>query len=185
MKLKFSYDIKVFNLFKYFNFNKQILVFLTPIVVFASDLEVGFSPNNGSADLVLKTINSAKHNICIATYSFTSKPIADALMAAKERGVDIKIVSDEKANSKKYTVVRYLANHGFNVRLNGNYPIMHNKFIVVDNKTVETGSYNYSKNANQNAENVLVIWNNSSIASKYSSQCDKLFNEAYPVTKSY
>ena len=131
----------------------KVLILLLPSFVFASNIEIGFSPNQGSQDLVLNAINSSKKTICMATYSFTSKPVAAALVAAKQRGVDIKIVSDEKANSGKYTATQYLANQGVNVRLNGNYPIMHQKFIVVDNSTVETGSFNYSAAANRNAEN--------------------------------
>lgn len=166
---------------------KLIVLFLMPLnLVYANDIDIGFSPNQGSLNLILKTINSAKQNICMATYSFTSSPIVKALIAAKQRGVSIKIVSDEQANSKKYTAVRYLANHDFNIRLNGNYAIMHNKFIVVDNKTIETGSFNYSEAAvYKNAENVIVIWNNKDVAIVYSNECNRLFNEATPLAKSY
>lgn len=165
---------------------KILFVFLLPLQIFASNIDVGFSPNQNSLNLVLKTIDAAKKNICMATYSFTSKPVVAALLKAKARGVDIKIVSDEKSNSKKYTAVHYLANHGFNIRLNSNYAIMHNKFIVVDNQTVETGSFNYSEAAvKKNAENVIVIWNNLSVASKYTTECNRLFNEATPIAKSY
>ena len=163
----------------------NVLMLFLSTDAFGSNIEIGFSPNQGSQDLILKTINSSKKSICMATYSFTSKPLSAALVAAQKRGVDIKIISDEKANSKKYTATQYLANQGLNVRLNGNYPIMHNKFIVVDNSTVETGSYNFSAAANKNAENVLVIWNDTSIANKYLAECNRLFNEAEPLAKSY
>lgn len=157
-----------------------------PITTFATVVDVGFSHNQGSLNLVLKTINSANKSICMATYSFTSKPVVSALVAAKARGVDIKIVSDAKANLGKYTAVRFLANQGFNVRLNSNYAIMHNKFIVVDNKTVETGSFNYSAAAvKKNAENVIVIWDNPNIANLYGNECNRLFNEATSLAKSY
>ena len=166
--------------------NKFILFLLPFTLACATEIDVGFSPSQGGLGLVLKAINSAKQNICMATYSFTSRPVVSALMAAQERGVKIKIVSDEKANSGKYTATRYLANHGFNVRLNGNYAIMHNKFIVVDNKTVETGSFNYSAAAvKKNAENVIVIWGNQDIATAYNNECNRLFNEATPLAKSY
>jgi len=130
-------------------------------------------------NLVVKAINSAQNSICMATYSFTSKPIANALIDAKNRGVKIKVVSDYKANSgKKYTAVKFLQRAGVDVRLNSNYAIMHNKFIVVDDNTVETGSFNYSDAAvNKNAENVIVIWNNKPLATKYSNECDRLYNE--------
>lgn len=63
---------------------------------------------------------------------------------------------------------------------------MHNKFIVVDNQTVETGSFNYTDGTvKKNAENVLVMWNYPDVASKYSTECDRLYNEDTPVGKSY
>ncbi len=163
-----------------------IIILLISHAIFADNIDIAFSPDKGSLDLVVKSINSAQKSICMATYSFTSKPVAEALIHAKGRGVDIKIVSDAKANGSKYTATKFLANHGVNVRLNGNYPIMHNKFIVIDDKTVETGSFNYSQAAAaKNAENVIVIWNNSTVASKYASECNRLFNEATPLDKSY
>ena len=162
-------------------FKKLFLLLLFISSVCADNIEVAFSPPGNSLDLIVKTINSSTASICMATYSFTSNPIALALFNAKKRGVDIKIVSDEKSNHGKYSVARFLSNQGLNVRLNRNYPIMHNKFIVVDNKTVETGSFNYTQAAaNKNAENVIVIWNNPVVASKYATECKRLFNEATP-----
>ena len=165
----------------------KVLILLFPAIAIANNnIDIAFSPNGGSLDLVLKSINSAKKSICMATYSFTSKPISEAILAAKKRGVAVRVVSDEKANDRKYTAARFLANQGVNVRLNGNYAIMHNKFIVIDNQTLETGSFNYSAAAvNKNAENVIVLWNNPEVASKYAIECDRLFNEAIPLAKSY
>ncbi len=158
----------------------MIILFISP-AVFADNIDIAFSPNGNSLDLVLDAINSSTTSICMATYSFTSKSVAEALLNAKKRGVAIEVVSDKKSNGSKYTATKFLANHGVSVRLSGKYPIMHNKFIVVDNKTVETGSFNYTKAAaNKNAENVAVIWNNPVVASKYAAECKRLFNEAVP-----
>lgn len=163
------------------------LLFCIPLMAFASEnSDIAFSPKHGGLELVLKTINSAKLSICVAAYSFTSKPISEALANAKKRGVSVKVVADEKSNKGKYTATQFLANQGVDVRLNGNYAIMHNKFIVVDKQTVETGSYNYSQAAEKkNAENVLVIWNNSEVANKYANECDRLYAEAQPLSKNY
>lgn len=157
------------------------------MTIFASNsIDVAFSPNPGGQDLVVKAINSAKTSLCVAAYSFTSKPISEAILQAKKRGVRVKVVADEKANQSKYTATRFLANQGIDVRLNGNYAIMHNKFIVVDNQTVETGSFNYSQAAQKkNAENVIVMWNNPEVAAKYAIECERLYNEAQPLVKSY
>jgi phosphatidylserine/phosphatidylglycerophosphate/cardiolipin synthase-like enzyme len=160
---------------------------MLPFTIYAeSKIEVGFSPANTSLPLVIKTIDSAKTSICVAAYSFTSKPISLALMSASKRGVKVQVVADSKANKGKYTATTYLANGGIDVRLNSNYAIMHNKFIVVDSKTVETGSFNYSQAAvKSNAENVVVMWDNPQVASHYLSECNRLLAESSKLPKSY
>jgi phosphatidylserine/phosphatidylglycerophosphate/cardiolipin synthase-like enzyme len=100
--------------------------------------------------------------------------------------VKVQVVADEKANRKKYTAVTFLANEGIPVRLNGNYAIHHNKFMIIDRTTVETGSFNYSAAAaNRNAENVLVLWNVKPIAEKYLVEWLRLWEEGTAVGKKY
>ena len=159
--------------------------YATPINSNAS-FDVGFSPNGNSLTLILQSINSAKKSIYVAAYSFTSKPIANALIEANHRGVDIKVIADERSNSNKHSIVRLLANNQIPVKLNGNYPIFHHKFMVIDGVTLETGSFNYSSAAaNKNAENVLILWNAPSIASAYTQQWQKLWNEAQSIGMNY
>lgn len=138
---------------------KKMLLFLMPFYIYAiPNIEVGFSPSNTALPLVLKVINSAKSSICMAAYSFTSKPVTQALYAAYKRGVKIQVVADAKANSAKYNSIIFLKNQGISVRLNNNYAIMHDKFIVVDDQIVQTGSFNYTASAvNKNAENIIVL----------------------------
>ena len=151
-----------------------------------ASFDTGFSPNGGSLPLVLKGINSAKVSIHVAAYSFTSKPIAEALLSASKRGVDVKVVADEKSNSGKYSATTYLANNHLQVKLDGNYPIFHHKFMVIDGTTLETGSFNYSAAAaNKNAENVLVLWNVPDIAASYDKTWQSLWNEAQPLAAKY
>lgn len=148
--------------------------------------DVGFSPDGTSLPLVIQAINSAKKSIHMAAYSFTSKPVADALLAASKRGVDVKVVADEKSNSGKYSATTYLANNKVPVKLDGNYPIFHHKFMVLDGVNLETGSFNYSAAAaTKNAENVLVLWNVPQIASTYDKEWTKLWNEAQPLQAQY
>lgn len=151
-----------------------------------ASFDVGFSPRGDSLQLVLQGINSAKKTIHVAAYSFTSKPIAEALLNAAHRGVDVRVVADQKSNSGKYSATTYLANHNVLVRLDGKYPIFHHKFMVIDGNTLETGSFNYSAAAaNKNAENVLILWNAPEIATTYDKQWLYLWNEAQPLQSRY
>jgi phosphatidylserine/phosphatidylglycerophosphate/cardiolipin synthase-like enzyme len=149
----------------------------------AGTIEIAFAPypQRQAQRLVEKIIDASETSVTIAAYQMTSKPIADALCRAAERGVAVTAVLDQKSNphgpgnSKR----DYLSDCGVAVRSDARYPIMHDKFIVVDNKHVETGSFNYSfAAAERNAENAMVIWNNPSLAAKYAAEFDRLYAEA-------
>lgn len=145
------------------------------------EVAVGFSPSAGqdALQMVLTTINGARHSLDMAAYSFTSKPVATALIAAKARGVSVRVVADEKANTGRYTAVTFLAHQGVPVRLTTQYAIMHNKFMVVDNNRVQTGSFNYTASAAQrNAENVLLVKNAPALAAAYQNEFDRLWSES-------
>ncbi|HCT5418498.1 phospholipase D family protein [Klebsiella pneumoniae subsp. pneumoniae] len=145
---------------------------------------VGFSPSapQDALQLVLSTIKSANRSVDVAAYSFTSKPVAAALIAAKNRGVSVRVVADEKANSGQYTAVTFLANKGVTVRLNGRYAIMHNKFMIVDGDTVQTGSFNYTASAvSRNAENVLLIQDAPELTATYQGEFNRLWNESRQI----
>ncbi|ADP10183.1 MULTISPECIES: phospholipase D family protein [Erwinia] len=147
----------------------------------APEISVGFSPSAGQAALqiVLSTINGAEQSIDIAAYSFTSHPIAAALIAAQNRGVSVRLVADAKANNDKYTAVTFLTNQDVPVRLNAQYIFMHNKFMVIDSNTVQTGSFNYTSNAaKRNAENVLLVRNAPALAAMYQQEFNRLWSES-------
>lgn len=149
-------------------------------------IEIGFSPNGSSLDIILRGIQQAQKSILVAAYSFTSKPISTALLEAHNRGISVQVIADKKSNSGKYSAVTFLANHGVPVRVNGNYQIFHHKFMVIDGLHVETGSFNYSAAAvNRNAENVLMIWNTKEIAEKYTQQWNILCDESEIIKPNY
>jgi len=133
-------------------------------------IEVGFSPDAGAEALSIRALASAQKTIRLAAYSFTSKPIAQALVAARRRGVDVRCTLDKSNTTSKSgrAAANLLTNAGIDVRIDTRHPIHHNKYIVIDNQTVETGSFNYSKAAaHANAENVIVIWKNRELAASY------------------
>jgi phosphatidylserine/phosphatidylglycerophosphate/cardiolipin synthase-like enzyme len=149
-------------------------------------VDVGFSPNAGALEVVLKGIDSSRSSILVAAYSFTSKPVALALLAAQKRGVKVAVVADEKDNSKSYSATRFLANQGVPVRLNGNYATLHSKFMVIDGQNVQLGSFNYSAAAaSKNEENAMLLWNVKQLASVYGAEWQKLWNEGTDLRPAY
>lgn len=151
----------------------------------AGSIEIGFSPGSAEA-LVVKTIRDARKEIVVAAYSFTSKPIAQALLDAKRRGVAVAVVMDKSNKTARYSSATFLANVGIPVRIDSNYAIMHNKFMVVDGRTVETGSFNFTSSAaRRNAENVIVIHDAPQAANAYGLEWKRLWNESVYYSPKY
>lgn len=156
-------------------------------VALPNSVSVGFSQGtegpSTAEGLVVDAVGAAKSSIHVAAYAFTSKPIAQALVSAEHRGVDVRIVVDEKENTHGSTEAAYTAAAGIPTRLDGHYAIMHNKFMVIDGNTVETGSFNYSDAAaRKNAENALVLSGTPDLATPYDREFERLWNESQPYT---
>ena len=150
------------------------------------ELEVAFSPNGGATDLVIKVIQSAKSSVRVLAYSFTSAPIAQALVEAHKRGVDVQVVLDKSQKSAKYTSATFVANAGIPIRIDSRHAIAHNKVVIVDGHTVQQGSFNYTKAAEQsNGENVLVNWNNPKLADVYLKDWKRHWDHSDPVAARY
>jgi len=137
-------------------------------------IEVGFSPEGSAERLVEKVIDSAKTSIRLAAYSFTSPAVVRALIAAKHRGVDVAVVVDEKNNlhedrsGKARAALNLLVGAGIPTRTVSKFPTFHDKTLVVNGDTVETGSFNFSEAAaKRNSENAIVIWHSPQLAKTY------------------
>lgn len=155
-------------------------------------IEVAFSPSEGSEALVVKVVDTAKTELRILAYSFTSVPVVTALVRAKKRGVDVQLVADDKNNGrddrtgKARAALSALVNAGISVRTIDAFPIHHDKVIVADRETVELGSFNYSDAAaRKNSENVLVNWHNPKLAEVYLKHFDRNYRLASPYELRY
>lgn len=117
-----------------------------------------FSPDGHCSSLILDAISSAKKTVRVQAYSFTARPIAEALVEARRRGVDVAVIVDKSQTSERYSVIDLLNEAGIPLYVDYCCAIAHNKVMVIDGNKVVTGSYNFTKGAeDKNAENLLVI----------------------------
>jgi phosphatidylserine/phosphatidylglycerophosphate/cardiolipin synthase-like enzyme len=120
-------------------------------------VEVYFSPKGGCTDTIVANINRAQNTIFVQAYSFTSKPIAQALKNAKSRNVEVYIILD-KSNRYGRTLADSVVSWGIETYCDAKHSIAHNKIIIIDSNVVLTGSFNFSSSAEyKNAENLVVI----------------------------
>jgi phosphatidylserine/phosphatidylglycerophosphate/cardiolipin synthase-like enzyme len=121
-------------------------------------IEVRFSPKGGCTEAIVQEIDAAKTSILVQAYSFTSTPIAKALVDAHKRGVHIEVILDKSQRTEKYSSADFVAHAGIPAYIDAAHAIAHNKVMAIDGQTVITGSFNFTNAAEEhNAENLLVI----------------------------
>lgn len=139
----------------------------------AAEAQVAFSPDGGAERLVLDTISGAKRSIRVMAYSFTAEPVVRALILTKRRGVDVAVTVDYRSNfdedrtGRARAALGALVYAGVPVRVVKAFATQHSKYLIADDATVETGSYNYtSMAARRNSENALVIRGDTELAAR-------------------
>ena len=153
-------------------FKRAVLSTLIGITLFgvslAGEIKVFFSPNGGAEREIIYLINHAHKSVDVAMFSFTNRHIANALINAYGRGVKVRVVMDDGEGRSRFSVGRYLAYYGIPVKyekgLGGG--LMHNKYAIIDDRIVITGSYNWTYSAEKrNSENLIVLFSPSTARS--------------------
>lgn len=150
-------------------------------------VEVAFSPEDDPEAVLLDIIGSARRSLRVQAYLFTSRRLADALIDALRRGVDVAVLADAAQNARGggQALPRLLA-AGVPVAFETRYAAAHNKVIIADGEgpacVVATGSYNYTWSArHRNAENLLVLRDNCALAATYLENWRRHRAEATPI----
>jgi len=147
-----------------------------------SPITAFFSPKGGVEQQILTKISGAMEIIEMAAYAFTNENIAKALIDAIKRGVKVSLVMDRsQTKGSQASLHDELEKAGMTIRLTSPPGgIMHDKFIIVDDKNVEWGSYNYTGQAEDaNFENATFV-SNTSLAQQYHSDFVTIYNQATP-----
>ncbi len=132
-----------------------------------TDTEVYFSPKGGCTEAVVRELDKARNTVLVQAYSFTSAPIAKALVDAHKRGVKVQVILDRSQRTERYSSADFVAHAEIATFIDARHAIAHNKVMVIDGATLLTGSFNFTTAAEKNnAENLLVI-HNPELAAKY------------------
>ena len=106
-------------------------------------IEVYFSPKGGCTEAVVKELGNAKVTVLVQAYSFTSAPIAKALVEAHKRGVKIEVILDRSQRTEKYSSADFVAHAGIPTLIDAKHAIAHNKVMVIDGETVVDGQFQF------------------------------------------
>lgn len=127
-----------------------------------------FTPGERCESRIVDIILSAKTSLKIQAYTFTNTKILEAIIAVKNRGIDVQVVLDEVNEQPRYNTLQTLLQNRVTVYIDFEPAIAHNKIIIVDNSSVVTGSFNFTTAAqSRNAENIVYIENDERTASRY------------------
>ena len=134
-----------------------------------------FSPENDISASLLKEIGSAKKSIHFMAFSFTQDALGSAMRKRFESGIEVRGVFEKRQVDDRYSEYNAMKKAGLPVVQDRNRRAMHHKVIVIDAETVITGSYNFSKNAEErNSENLLILKGNPNIAQAYLSEFERI-----------
>jgi len=120
--------------------------------------EVHFSPQGSVTQTLVKLISKSRREILLQGFQFNSRPLAEALLAAKKKGVHLEVLLDSINEKDPTSEMGMLLDGGIPCQVDDNHGCMHSKVMIIDNRILVTGSFNFTRQSEEeNVENLLVI----------------------------
>jgi phosphatidylserine/phosphatidylglycerophosphate/cardiolipin synthase-like enzyme len=142
---------------------------------------VHFSPKGGCTEAIVRELARARREVLVQAYSFTCPAIAEALASARKRGVEVRVLLDRSNEKETYSELGELEKHGLSLMIDAHHAIAHNKVMVIDSRTVLTGSFNFTRQAEQeNAENLIVVRGDPDVIAAYRQNFQVHWEHAQP-----
>ena len=135
-------------------------------------LQYAFTADDHADEMIIAAIDAAQRQILMQAYNLTHRRIADALIRARNRGVEVAVIADQEQSHANPTTLRELARTGVPLLFDAQHAAAHNKVLVIDaghaNCAVVTGSFNFTYAAqHRNAENALILRGNPPLCEAY------------------
>ena len=140
----------------------------------------------GIEQALVEAIDQARAALDIAVFELNSEPIVEAILHAHQRGVAVRIVADDDhgLHDSKNAALRQLQAAGIPVVDDGRSGLMHNKFVIIDGRSVWTGSWNFTVNGAYRNNNNAIVVNSLPLAQAYQAEFDEMFTRGEFGTRS-
>ncbi len=148
------------------------------IVLDGRRVQVLFSPDDGVAQAITECLRNARSRIDLMAYAFTSDDIAAALLVAADQGVAVRVLVDERQAEAAGSEQVRLRQAGLDARVYRGAGLLHHKVIILDETVVITGSYNFTRSAEEYNDEAVVILHDSDLAQWYSAEFERLYRAA-------
>ncbi|MCA8996044.1 MAG: endonuclease [Planctomycetaceae bacterium] len=137
--------------------------------------EAWFSPGDGCRDRIRSLFNQARHCVDVCVFTITDNEVSEVIAAAHNRGVELRIVSDNDKAFDTGSDIDRLIEHGVPVRIDRTEHHMHHKFAIFDNSILVTGSYNWTRSAAANNEENIIVTGDKTLIRRF----QQTFNELW------
>lgn len=145
-----------------------------PVVPFAATgtIQYAFTADDRADSMIVAAIDAAQLQVLVQAYTLTHRRIADALVRARGRGVEVAVIADQEQARASPVALRELARAGVPLLFDAEHSAAHNKVIIIDSGradcAVVTGSFNFTYAAqHRNAENMLILRGNPPLCDAY------------------
>jgi mitochondrial cardiolipin hydrolase len=136
-----------------------------------------FSPGETCLNAIITAINGAQSSLKICVFTISDDRITRAILQAYRSGIKVKILTDNEKLYDKGSDIRQLAQAGVPVRVDNTPNHMHHKFAIIDNQTVITGSYNWTRSAAMYNHENLIVTDEKTMVSDFCREFDRLWEE--------
>ena len=135
---------------------------------------------------LVEAILRTRERLDVAAFEMNSEPIYQAILDAHERGVAVRIVTDDDhgLNDDKNEALRQLQAAGVPLVDDGRSGLMHNKFMILDGRTVWTGSWNFTVNGGYRNNNNALVLDSDLAAAAFQAEFDEMFDRGEFGTRS-
>jgi phosphatidylserine/phosphatidylglycerophosphate/cardiolipin synthase-like enzyme len=158
----------------------------TPNQTFTQDgvpIAVYFAPEDEVVPAMVEAVNTAQESVRFMAFSFTLDDVAQAMLARATAGVNVEGIFETTGSETRFSELTPLFCAGLDVRQDGNPYILHHKVIIIDGRTVVTGSFNFSASATDSNDENLVIIQDPDLAAQYLAEFDRRWAEAVRPTR--
>ena len=128
---------------------------------------VSFSPAGGCAEACITALNAAKRTVYAQAYSLTSSAIAKAFVDARKRGLVVEMILDKSQRTERFSEAGFVVNGGVPLYIDARHPVAHNTVIIIDGEIVITGSFNFTRAAEETYAEYLLVLRDPALAARY------------------
>lgn len=143
--------------------------------------KVYFSPGTEIGETLSNLLRDAEDTVQICVFTITDNRLAREILNCHRRGLKVEVITDDQKIFDRSSEIQDMRQSGIDIKIDHSQYHMHNKFGIIDNKIVFTGSFNWTYTASKHNQENLLVTTNGAIVQQFSEEFDKLWNEMYTL----